>query len=100
MGDKVIDLERKKLEYKDPERPFIGTLAEVPYYMVDNEYIWTGYRIGFNTKRKILRTLFMVHNESINVWSHLLGAFFFLCLILYTFYYMAPPGLHHHDHLL
>lgn len=61
--------------------------------MVDNEYIWRGYRVGFNSKTKILRSLFMVHNESINVWSHLIGAICFVVLIAYTFTYMAPPAL-------
>ena len=61
--------------------------------MIDNEHVWSGYRIGFNTKRKIVRSLFMVHNESVNVWTHLIGAICFIGLILYTFTYLAPPGL-------
>lgn len=61
--------------------------------MVDNEFIWRGYRIGFNSKRKIMRSLFMVHNESINIWTHLIGAICFVGLIAYTFTYMAPPAL-------
>jgi hypothetical protein len=28
----------------------------------------------------------MLHNESVNVWSHLLGAIFFLCLLLYIMF--------------
>ena len=35
----------------------------------------------------------MVHNESVNVWTHLIGAICFIGLILYTFTYLAPPGL-------
>ena len=35
----------------------------------------------------------MVHNESVNVWSHLLGAICFLGFIIYTFNFMAPPSL-------
>jgi hypothetical protein len=60
--------------------------------MVDNEYIATGYRINFNSIRKILKSLFIVHNESVNVWSHLLGSILFLAMILYTYLYMAPHG--------
>jgi len=65
----------------------------VAAFQLDNEHIWTGYRIGFNSKRKILRTLFMVHNESVNVWSHLIGAICFIGFIIYTFNFMAPPSL-------
>jgi adiponectin receptor len=65
--------------------------------MRDNEYIFRGYRIGFNTKTRIFKSLFMVHNESVNVWSHLIGATLFLLLIVYTSIYLAPPGLYIKD---
>ena len=58
--------------------------------MHDNEKILTGYRINFNTIRKISRTIFMVHNETVNVWTHLIGVVFFILLITYTYFYMAP----------
>jgi hypothetical protein len=47
--------------------------GELPDYLKDNEFIKTGYRAntGF---RGSLRSLFSLHNESGNVWTHLLGA--------------------------
>ena len=51
--------------------------------MQDNEYIKEGYRVGFNTVRKVLRSLFMIHNETTNVWSHLLGALLFVGFLFY-----------------
>ena len=59
--------------------------------MHDNEMILSGYRINFNTMRKISRTIFMIHNETVNVWSHLIGVIFFILLISYTYVYMVPP---------
>lgn len=47
-------------EASDPE--FIGHYEQAPNYMKDNEHITHGYRIGFNTPKKILRSLFMAHN--------------------------------------
>lgn len=85
---------KNKTAFVEPPHPFIGNLDQVPNYMIDNEYIWRGYRIGFNTHSKIIRSLFILHNESVNVWSHLIGAICFVLLILYTFTHMAPP---HHD---
>lgn len=52
--------------------------------MVDNTHITDGYRINFNTPSKIIKSLFMIHNESINIWSHCLPAVFF-CFILISF---------------
>lgn len=43
-----------------------------------------GYRINFNSTKKILRSLFMLHNESVNIWSHLIGAIIIILLIIYT----------------
>jgi adiponectin receptor len=53
--------------------------------MKDNDHITHGYRINFNTPRKIFRSLFMVHNESVNIWSHFLPAIIILSL-LFSFY--------------
>jgi adiponectin receptor len=67
-------------------RVFIGGMAEDPGHLVDNEFIHRGYRIGYNKSIKsILRSLFQFHNESVNVWSHLIGMLFFgTVMILYT----------------
>lgn len=75
-------------------KPFVGTVKEADKYLQDNEYIIRGYRIGFNSKRTILRSLFMVHNESVNIWSMLIGLLLFFGLIAYTFNYLAPPSIH------
>ena len=55
-----------------------------PAFLIDNEFILHGYRINFNTKMKIFKSLFMLHNETVNVWSHLLGVFAIFAYFLYT----------------
>ena len=62
----------------------LGTYEEAPKYIQDNEYIKRGYLLNCNTFKKTLRSLLMLHNESVNVWSHLIGAIFFFFLIWYT----------------
>lgn len=52
--------------------------------MRDNEFIIRGYRINFNSAKKIIKSLFLLHNETVNVWTHLLGSLFVLFLFLYT----------------
>lgn len=61
--------------------------------MKDNEHITHGYRIGFNTPKKILRSLFMVHNESVNIWSHFLPALLIFCLIFYLIVFVGPATI-------
>ena len=56
--------------------------------MRDNKHITDGYRINFNTPRRIIRSLFMIHNESVNIWSHFIPAIFILAFIA-TFYFVV-----------
>lgn len=70
----------------------IGFQHEYPKELVDNEFILTGYRIGFKGFTNSLKTLLMVHNETVNVWSHIIGKLIFITLMMYvivTYPYMS-----------
>lgn len=41
---------------------YIGSFEAAPHYMQDNNHIHSGYRINFTSKRRLLKSLFMVHN--------------------------------------
>jgi adiponectin receptor len=71
-----------------PHRERVGSISEAPDFLKDNEYIHHGYRINFNSHTKVLRSLFVLHNESVNVWSHLLGVLMVLLLAIYTAFYV------------
>lgn len=45
----------------------------------DNAFITTGYRPTSNSYRRSLGSVFSVHNESVNIWTHLLGSIVFTC---------------------
>ena len=62
----------------------VGNFEQAPKFMQDNEYIKTGYLLNCTNLKKTFKSLIMWHNETINIWSHLLGAFFFFILIFYT----------------
>ena len=54
-------------------------------YMNDEgaRYIFKGYRIGLNFSQ-CLRSMFQLHNETVNVWSHLIGSFLFIALCFHV----------------
>ena len=79
------------------EEHFIGEHNQAPDYAKDNEFIQKGYRINFNTPKKIFRSLFMVHNESVNIWTHLLGALVVLGVLGYFLWAYAPNLSNVHD---
>lgn len=46
----------------------------------DNAFILTGYRPDSNSYRRSFASLTHLHNETVNIWSHLIGAVLFLCI--------------------
>ena len=64
--------------------PFLGTWDDIPKYCQDNEYIITGYRINFHSIKLLLKSIFIVHNETFNIWSHLIGAIAFIIFFYYS----------------
>ncbi|KAI4382107.1 hypothetical protein MLD38_008111 [Melastoma candidum] len=44
----------------------------LPGYLRDNEYILGHYRVEWPLKQ-ILLSIFTIHNETLNVWTHLIG---------------------------
>lgn len=55
----------------------------LPNYLKDNEYILGYYRSEWPLKQ-IFLSIFTIHNETLNVWTHLIGFFIFLALTIYT----------------
>lgn len=56
--------------------------------MIVNNYLMKGYRVGFRTLKEVFKSLFMIHNETMNVWTHLLGAFFFIFVAVNSLIYL------------
>mmetsp|Transcript_31415 Transcript_31415/g.36861 ORF Transcript_31415/g.36861 Transcript_31415/m.36861 type:complete len:164 (-) Transcript_31415:1253-1744(-) len=86
----------KKDKRKIIAKPYIGNIEDpgVDEFVKDNLYLKTGYRIGFHSYKKAASSIFMLHNESMNIWSHLLGALGFLSLVFYVLIYLQPTSLH------
>lgn len=55
----------------------------LPGFLRDNEFIVGHYRSEWPLKQ-VLLSIFSIHNETLNVWTHLIGFFLFLFLTIYT----------------
>lgn len=58
----------------------LWTWHELPEWYQDNEYILTGFRPISNSYRTCLRSMFEIHNQTGNIYSHLLGSLWMLGL--------------------
>ena len=76
-------------KYEGKTGIILGTFNDVPDYYKDNEYIKRGYLLYCDSIFKALKSLFRLHNESVNIWSHILGAIIFFGLIWYTAIFMT-----------
>lgn len=47
---------------------------ELPPWMQDNHYIHSGYRPASGSYHKSATSILYLHNESVNIWTHLIGA--------------------------
>ncbi|XP_016476777.2 heptahelical transmembrane protein 1 [Nicotiana tabacum] len=54
---------------------------ELPEYMKDNEYILNYYRANWPLKEAFF-SIFRWHNETLNVWTHLIGFILFMVLTI------------------
>jgi adiponectin receptor len=71
---------------------FVGSITHAPAHTIDNIFIKRGYRVNFNSYYKAFKSLFMLHNELVNVWSHLIGAILVISVIIYTIYVQFDMG--------
>ncbi|KAJ9604594.1 hypothetical protein H2200_010708 [Cladophialophora chaetospira] len=60
---------------------------DLPHWQQDNHYIQTGYRKASYSYSRSLQSILHWHNESVNIWTHLLPAT--LCLPFAIFLYNA-----------
>ena len=60
-------------------------IGDVPDYLKDNPNVLGGYRSEMSLQQA-LRTIFMWHNETMNIWSHLIAAACFMAFIVQSVY--------------
>ncbi|KAJ1976170.1 inc metabolism membrane protein [Dimargaris xerosporica] len=59
---------------------------ELPLEWRENQYIRSGYRF-LHSKTQCLSSIFQYHNETGNIWTHLLGLIFFVAFGCYEIYH-------------
>ncbi|XP_075588664.1 adiponectin receptor protein isoform X3 [Dermatophagoides farinae] len=57
----------------------------LPNWMQDNEYLHTGHRPPLPTFWACIKSIFRLHTETGNIWTHGIGALLFVGLFIYEF---------------
>ena len=66
-----------------PNSPELLDYFHIPEWYKYNSHIVYGYRPTSNFK-KLTASIFSIHNETFNIWTHLLGAILFIFLFIYS----------------
>ncbi|RKU43099.1 hypothetical protein DL546_003839 [Coniochaeta pulveracea] len=69
-------------------RPALITYHDLPAWYQDNCFIITGYRPVSNSTRACFGSWFYLHNESMNIYTHLIPCLAFLLGIWYVLQYL------------
>uniref|UniRef100_A0A1A8RBK3 Progestin and adipoQ receptor family member IIIa n=2 Tax=Nothobranchius pienaari TaxID=704102 RepID=A0A1A8RBK3_9TELE len=76
------------------------TYEQIPVFMRENPYITDGYR-AYLPSRLCIKSLFILSNETVNIWSHLLGFLLFFCLGVYNMASLLPAiGASREDYVI
>ena len=58
---------------------------DLPDWMKDNDCIKQGYRPQLKSTASCLKSMFSMHTETMNIWTHLIGCSFFMIMSIYLY---------------
>lgn len=106
MGDNISDQGQPTLRHRSQPQtsaskpspttttPLRNTIllswADLPPWRRDNSYITTGYRHHTPSTLHTILSLTHLHNESVNIWSHFLGAITAISVSAYLYLVIHP----------
>ncbi|XP_078154707.1 heptahelical transmembrane protein 4-like [Carex rostrata] len=73
--------EERSCSHQHKQKLSLVSYESLPEFLKHNEFVIGYYRSEWPLKDAFL-SLFAVHNETLNIWTHLVGFFFFLSLTL------------------
>ncbi|KAH7665422.1 AdipoR/hemolysin-III-related protein [Dioscorea alata] len=74
---------KRRSPSKETNKYDLVDYASLPTFLKHNEFILSYYRSEWPIKQTIL-SVFSIHNETLNIWTHLVGFFIFLVLTNYA----------------
>ena len=63
----------------------VVSFDNLPVWRKENEYVRHGYRPPMESFRKCFSTVFRMHTETWNIWTHVFGAVMFCAIALYVY---------------
>ncbi|OMJ30057.1 Adiponectin receptor protein 2 [Smittium culicis] len=94
ISSNTTNVSSEKLSEKNTLEPTSQKFSTVNYTQVPDwavePFIFSGYRPIIPSYKSCLNSIFKIHNETGNIWSHLLGALFIVSMFFVTSFYTIP----------
>lgn len=71
----------------------VWSREDLPQWMQSDPYILRGYRCQLDSFSACVQSIFYLHNESVNIWSHLSPTLAYLAVLLATDYSALHTGV-------
>jgi len=78
-----LELLETNSEYLNYNNEYLN-YDEIPEWYKDNQYILTQYRDVDKGYLYYLKSILKIHNETMNIWTHLIGAMMFIGIGIYS----------------
>ncbi|CAH8495574.1 unnamed protein product [Schistosoma turkestanicum] len=65
----------------------------LPHWLRDNDFLLRGHRPQLPSFRECFRSIFRLHTETGNIWTHLIG---FICFLVLSILFLVHPDLNIH----
>lgn len=62
-------------------RAKIVEFKDAPKWLKDNRHLISGYRKNYSSFSQTFKTIFSLHNETLNIWTHLIGCVVFIIFL-------------------
>ena len=72
----------------------------LPHWLQDNDYLRTGHRPPLESYKACFYSLFRLHTETANIWTHLIGTLIFAGLAVYVLVLGSDHPLQWEDKLV
>ena len=64
----------------------------LPDWLKDNKFLLHNHRPAFGSFRQCARSIFKLHTETMNIWTHLVGSVAFMVLMVFWYIDFFPVG--------
>ncbi|KAL7063796.1 hypothetical protein AAHC03_04433 [Spirometra sp. Aus1] len=64
--------------------------TSLPLWLRDNDYLLWGHRPPLTSFQACFRSIFRLHTETVNIWTHLIGS---ICFLVLCVSFLIQPGI-------